>query len=121
MVKRTPVASRKRVADRRRNGVVRVFRDRFRTERPDLVVRLGPEDFGLRSVGDRRNAIVTQRRIDDGAALVVDHLLLQRVADAHHDAADDLAAQLVRIDHDAGVDGFHVIENDDLAGDAMDG
>ena len=119
-VKRTPVASRKALPMAGGTGLFVFSATDFEPKRPDLIVRVGAEDFRLRGVGDRRYSIVAQRRIDHGAALVVDHLLLQSVADAHHDAADDLAAQLVRIDHDAGIDGFHAIENHDLPGDAMD-
>jgi hypothetical protein len=77
-VKRTPVATRKALLMAGGTGLFVFSAIDFEPKGPILSRVPAPEDLRLRGVGDRRTAVVAQSWIDEGAALVVDHLLLQR-------------------------------------------
>src|ERR1700676_3687987 len=65
--------------------------------------------------------VVAECRIDDAAAVVDDHLFVQRRAERLRDAALDLAAKLHWIGDAPGVGGLYAFQNPDLAGSLVHG
>ena len=93
-----------RVGDRRGDGVDGGFALGFRSERADLVVRVGEVHFGGDDVGERRDAVVAQRRVEHRPTCVSGlHVLVERPAEALRDRAVDLAAALFLVDAHADV------------------
>jgi hypothetical protein len=60
--------------------------------------------------------IVAEFRIDDAAAIVDHHFLVERGAQRLRDAAFDLAAALHRIGDAAGIGGLHALQDLEFAG-----
>ena len=109
------------IDDGRRHAIDGAFALRLGAERPDLVVGVGEIDLAPRHVGEGWDAVVAERRVQHGALRVIDHLLVERPAEAHGDSAVELAAALHRVDQPADVGGVHALQGHDLAGDAMHG
>ena len=112
---------RERVAERGRHRIIRTFAHRFGAHRSQRVRGVGELNLGARNIRKRRQVIVAEAGIGDAAALVDDHLLIQRRAERLRDAAFDLSAVDRRIQRAA-----HVVQDVDaeqprLAAERVDG
>ena len=74
-----------------------------------------------RHVGEGRDAVVAERRVDDPAFRVEDHLLAEGPAQPLGDRRLPPARAVRRIDDRPGIDGLDAVQDADLARDAMDG
>src|SRR5260370_22634331 len=110
-----------RVGERRRDRIDRRLAHGLRTERPERVVSFCEIDFvALRNVGKSRDAIIAKSRIHHASALVVNHLFEKRPAKSLRDRAVDLRAALHWIDDHTAVGAVNALQNNNLAGDAID-
>ena len=93
----------------------------FRAERTVGVVGVGKEDLGAGNIGEGRDAVVAEGRIDHFSVVVEDHALEQTAADALRNRPLDLPAALHGVEDRSGVRGVDALQDANFSGDPIHG